>query len=130
MHIHVYCADGEAKFWLTPTVSLAQNHGLSKKKSMNSSKSSRKEKMRLSTLGTSISEVEISNISDHGFWLYVMGKEYFLPYDQYPWFKNARISEIFDVQLLHHSHLYWQKLDVDLAISSLENPEKYPLIYK
>lgn len=31
MHVHVYCADGEAKFWLTPTVSLAQNYSLSKK---------------------------------------------------------------------------------------------------
>jgi len=30
MHVHVYCADGEAKFWLTPNVSLAQNYGLSK----------------------------------------------------------------------------------------------------
>jgi len=29
MDVHVYCADGEAKFWLTPNVSLAQNHGLS-----------------------------------------------------------------------------------------------------
>ena len=31
MHVHVYCADGEAKFWLTPNVSLAQNFGLSNK---------------------------------------------------------------------------------------------------
>lgn len=30
-HVHVYCADGEAKFWLTPNVSLAQNFGLSNK---------------------------------------------------------------------------------------------------
>jgi len=28
-HIHVSCADGEAKFWLDPTVELAKNHGLS-----------------------------------------------------------------------------------------------------
>lgn len=31
IHIHVYCEDGEAKFWLEPLVSLAENHGLSKK---------------------------------------------------------------------------------------------------
>jgi len=65
-----------------------------------------------------------------GFWLKAGEKEYFLPYDQYPWFKNARIDELFDVQLLHQSHLYWPKLDVDLEIISLENPEKYPLIYQ
>ncbi len=29
MHVHVSCADGEAKFWLEPAVALAQNHGLS-----------------------------------------------------------------------------------------------------
>ena len=28
MHVHVYCADGEAKFWLEPEVNVAQNHGL------------------------------------------------------------------------------------------------------
>jgi hypothetical protein len=28
-HIHVYSGDGEAKFWLEPIVSLAQNWGLS-----------------------------------------------------------------------------------------------------
>ena len=29
IHVHVYCADGEAKFWLTPNVSMAKNYGLS-----------------------------------------------------------------------------------------------------
>lgn len=30
-HVHVSCANGEAKFWLTPSVSLAKNYGLSEK---------------------------------------------------------------------------------------------------
>jgi hypothetical protein len=29
MHVHVECPDGEAKFWLEPTVAQAQNYGLS-----------------------------------------------------------------------------------------------------
>lgn len=29
LHVHVQCADGEAKFWLEPHVALAQNFGLS-----------------------------------------------------------------------------------------------------
>ncbi|MCH7538697.1 MAG: DUF4160 domain-containing protein [Proteobacteria bacterium] len=29
MHVHVNCADGEAKYWLEPTIELAKNHGLS-----------------------------------------------------------------------------------------------------
>jgi len=80
--------------------------------------------------GKNILEVEVTNISKHGFWLYVNGKEYFLSYDLYPWFKNARINEISEVHMLHHSHLYWQKLDIDLYIDCLEYPEKYPLISK
>ena len=28
-HVHVQCADGEAKFWLEPDVRLAKNYGLS-----------------------------------------------------------------------------------------------------
>ena len=28
-HVHASCQDGEAKFWLEPTVELARNYGLS-----------------------------------------------------------------------------------------------------
>jgi hypothetical protein len=31
MHVHVHCADGEAKFWLEPIPSLAESHNLSSK---------------------------------------------------------------------------------------------------
>lgn len=30
-HIHVYCADGEAKFWIDPKIELANNIKLSSK---------------------------------------------------------------------------------------------------
>jgi len=29
MHVHINCADGEAKYWLEPAIELAKNHGLS-----------------------------------------------------------------------------------------------------
>ncbi len=29
IHIHVYCSDGQAKFWLEPKVALARNYRLS-----------------------------------------------------------------------------------------------------
>lgn len=80
--------------------------------------------------GINISKVEVLNISKNGIWIFVQEKEYFLPYDNYPWFKNSRIDEIFDVELLHERHLFWKKLDIDLEIKSLEYPEKYPLTYK
>ncbi|MCX7003957.1 MAG: DUF4160 domain-containing protein, partial [bacterium] len=28
MHVHVMCAEGEAKYWLEPAVELAENHGI------------------------------------------------------------------------------------------------------
>ncbi|MGH8564924.1 MAG: DUF4160 domain-containing protein [Gammaproteobacteria bacterium] len=27
-HVHVFCPDGEAKFWLDPHIELAQNYGM------------------------------------------------------------------------------------------------------
>jgi hypothetical protein len=30
-HVHVACADGEAKYWLEPQIDLAQNYGLSER---------------------------------------------------------------------------------------------------
>ena len=29
VHVHVQCADGEAKYWIEPSISLARNKGLS-----------------------------------------------------------------------------------------------------
>lgn len=80
--------------------------------------------------GKNISEVEIQNISSHGIWLYVQGKEFFLPFGEYPWFKNATIADIHFVELLGPHHLHWPALDVDIELESLEQPEKYPLVYK
>ncbi|MBI3615623.1 MAG: DUF2442 domain-containing protein [Candidatus Omnitrophica bacterium] len=86
--------------------------------------------MRLTEHGTSTSKVEVLNISSHGIWLYVRGKECFLPYEDFPWFKDARFSEIHDVQLLHGHLLQWDALDVDLDLDSLEHPDRYPLRYR
>jgi hypothetical protein len=30
MHVHVYCENGEAKFWLEPEIELARNYRLSR----------------------------------------------------------------------------------------------------
>jgi len=75
-------------------------------------------------------EVEVTNISVHGFWLLLGENEYFLPFNDFPWFKNARISEISDVALLSDQHLYWGKLDIDLTLNMIQNPRQYPLISK
>ena len=84
--------------------------------------------MKSSKRGKNTSRPEVASISEHGFWLFFAGKEYFLPFEQFPWFRNATVGQISDVQLLHHEHLYWPSLDVDLSFGIIEHPEKYKLI--
>lgn len=83
--------------------------------------------MTSSQAGKNISEIEILNISEFGIWIMILGVEYFMPYDEFSWFKNATVEEICNVELLHQHHLYWPKLDVDLSINILNNPDHYPL---
>ena len=63
-----------------------------------------------------------------GLWILVADKEHFLPYDNFPWFRDARLSEILEVELLHGFHLHWPKLDVDLDLASLDDPQRFPLV--
>ena len=74
------------------------------------------------------SEVEVSHISQHGIWLLVDDREMFLSYDTFPWFKNASVSAVLNVQLPQPHHLYWPDLDIDLAVESIEDPEGFPLL--
>jgi len=71
--------------------------------------------------------ISVENITPFGIWLFVKEKEYFLTYNEFPYFKDQTLSSIQNVQLLHGYHLFWPDLDIDLEIENLENPEKYPL---
>jgi len=72
--------------------------------------------------------VEVTNVSPHGFWLFVGDRELFVPFKEFPWFREASVREITNIQLPSPHHLYWPDLDVDLAVESIEHPEKYPLV--
>jgi hypothetical protein len=73
-------------------------------------------------------EAEVTGIDTRGIRVHVNQKDYFLPYQDYPWFRDAAVSEIVNVELLHGVHLHWPSLDVDLSVDSLENPGRYPLV--
>jgi hypothetical protein len=53
--------------------------------------------------GTSNLDVEVTNVSTHGFWL-------------------------MHVERPQQHHLYWPDLDIDLAVESIRHPEKFPLV--
>ena len=80
--------------------------------------------------GKNISTVEVTNISAFGIWVYVHDKEYFLPYAEFPCFKEARISDTLNIQALSPTHLSWPTLDVDVHLQSLMYPDQFPLTAK
>lgn len=77
--------------------------------------------------GPATSTAEVTNISQHGFWVLVDGRELLLPFSEFPWFRSAPVDAILHLEVPHPGHLYWPDLDVDLSISTIENPGRYPL---
>ena len=86
--------------------------------------------MKSEKLGRRTSQVEVTNVSKHGFWLLIVGQERFVPFEQFPWFREAPIGHLLNVQLPTAHHLYWPDLDVDIAVESIDHPERFPLVSK
>ena len=63
--------------------------------------------MKSAALGPSTSPVEVSNVSPHGFWLFVGDREMFVPFKDFPWFRDASVRQIVNVQLPSPHHLSW-----------------------
>ena len=80
--------------------------------------------------GINTSEVEVTNVSKHGFWLLLAERELFVPFSQFPWFADASIAKITTVEWPSEDHLYWPDLDVDLSIRSIERPDDFPLTFR
>lgn len=78
-------------------------------------------------LGASTSEIEVSLASNKGFWLLLGDEELFVPYAEFPWFRQATIEEVTNVEWPSPNHLYWPLIDVDLSVESIRDPGKFPL---
>ena len=78
--------------------------------------------------GAGNSAIEVTQISRHGLWLLLNGEELFVPFAEFPFFRNATIEQIFDVEWPSADHLYWPRLDVDLSVASIRNPINFPFI--
>ena len=80
--------------------------------------------------GASNSTAEVTHVSRHGFWLLLAGEELLLPFAEFPWFRQATIEQLSDVQWPSPDHLYWPQLDVDLSVASIRDPKAFPLMFK
>jgi len=76
--------------------------------------------------GATTTEVEVTSIGKHGFWINIQNREVFLVFAQFPWFADAAVRQILNVRMPSPDHLYRPDLDVDLSIESIEHPERFP----
>jgi len=58
----------------------------------------------------------------------VAGRELYLPFDAFPWFREASIAQLACIERPTPDHFRWPDLDVDLSIDSIDHPERYPLV--
>jgi hypothetical protein len=79
-------------------------------------------------LGIGTSTVEITNITAHGVWLLAGERELFMPYSDFPFFKDVSVRKILNVEQATPGHFYWPDLDVDLGIETIESPDRFPLV--
>ena len=86
--------------------------------------------MRSEAPGAAISAAEVTNISPHGVWLLVDERELFLPFTEFPWFREAPVGAICEVTRPRPEHLHWPALDVDLTLESILHPERFPRVAK
>ena len=80
--------------------------------------------------GRHTSDVEVTNVSLHGFWIMLEERERFLSFDAFPWFRQATIGELTNDERCAPGHLRWPMLDIDVAVESIDDPENYPLVSK
>jgi hypothetical protein len=84
--------------------------------------------MKSARRGKGTSKVEVTNISPTGLWLMLGDREVCLPFKLFPWFRQATIGQVLNVEWPSQNHLYWPDLDIDLAVESIDHPERYPLV--
>ena len=82
--------------------------------------------MTSSMPGNDTSAIKVAHISPHGIWLLAHHEELFMPYKDFPWFKQQPIEAILNVEEPSPNHYYWLVIDVDLTKEIINNPDRYP----
>jgi len=74
--------------------------------------------------------VEVCDVAPNGFSLVVGEERLFVPYDEFPCFRDAPIKRLANVEQPPAGHLHWPDLDIDLAVESIRYPERFPLVQR
>lgn len=82
--------------------------------------------MNSSPPGNTTSQVEVTHISGYGVWILAHDKEMFMPYEEFPWFKDQSVKTIMNVEEPSPGHFYWPDIDVDLTEEIIEHPDRFP----
>lgn len=72
-------------------------------------------------------DIKVTHISVVGVWLLAGEQGLFMPYEDFPWFKDVLVSKVLNVEEPKPGHFYWPDLDVDLTVEIIAHPERFPL---
>lgn len=86
--------------------------------------------MTLSKLGEDTLQVEITSITAIGLWLLAGNREYFVPFADYPAFREGTVDQIVNVQQPAPDQFYWPDLDIDIETAALNDPQRFPLPFQ
>ena len=84
----------------------------------------------LSALGKNTLPIDVTHVSSHGVWLLAGDHELFMSYENFPWFKDAPVGKILNVEEPRPGHFYWPDLDVDLSEEIIAHRERFALKVK
>ncbi|HYJ84446.1 MAG TPA: hypothetical protein VEW46_00135 [Pyrinomonadaceae bacterium] len=70
--------------------------------------------------GKSTLAAEVTQIDKQGIWVLIDEKESFLSFENFPWFRNAPVSAIHNVELLNTRHLHGRIL-ISIWLSNRSN---------
>jgi hypothetical protein len=71
-----------------------------------------------------ISDFQITNIEQDGFWLLSPDGEYFVAFADYPDFYHATVAQIHNFQG-DLDGMHWPDLDIDIDLDALKHPERF-----
>jgi len=81
--------------------------------------------MKSKSPGENTASVEVTHISGNGVWLLTKDRELFMSCENFPWFKDAPVGKILNVEEPRAGRFYWPDLDVDLTDEIIEHREQF-----